>query len=95
MCFCGIKEYGDLTLTCRDNVVGTAIALDGSMTTAFATFSVCSRLRNAQCARRIGLVISLSEKEPSSRRIEGSPTTSRGGARVLRLHQMVMLVALK
>lgn len=45
-----IEEHGDLTRIDRANDAPTANALDGSMTTAFATSSVCSRLRSAPCA---------------------------------------------
>lgn len=65
------------------------------MTTAFAISSVCSKLRNARSAKKTGLGISLSEKEPSSRRIGDSPATLRGGARLPRLRPMVIRKTLK
>lgn len=75
---------------CRDNAVVTVIVSDGFTTTAFATSFVCSRLNNVQCARRTGRGISSSGNGPSSRRIEGSPVTLRGGVRLPRLRPMVL-----
>lgn len=49
-CVSRIGEHEDLTPIDRVNDAPTANALDGSMTTAFATSSVCSRLRSAPCA---------------------------------------------
>jgi hypothetical protein len=43
---------------CRANVAATVIALADFTITACATFSVCSRLRSAPSAKRIGLGIS-------------------------------------
>lgn len=60
------------------------------MTTASAISSECSRLRNARSAKRIGLEISSSEKEPSSLRIGDSPATLRGGVRLIPLCLMAI-----
>lgn len=49
------------------------------MTTVSATSSVCSRPRNAPCARWIGLVTSLSAREPSLLRTGGRPVMSHKG----------------
>lgn len=71
------------------------IASDDSMTTVSATSSVCSRVKNVRCAKRLGLEISSSEKEPSSRRIGDSPAMPRGGVRLLQLRRMGIRKTLK